>query len=475
MTIIDPSVSDSIAVVGVIERADLVRDLLYQEPYLALVEERSIVLYDISDPSAPVRLLSRHSPHASDLELEMGRGVAYALGDSLHVLRWEDRPTLETVARIDIPGVALDASIDLSRDAILVAAGYEGAYTIDVSLPAEPVLSWQEEDLESFPPNDAFLTANRLYLSGTGGGMPGASRGLTVVDISDPDAPQWNGSDLGRPRPTAVAAHEDDEFAYTLDPGTEPQMHIWDVADWNNPSVVDSLQPRLDAHHLLVEHDTLYVVGLGVQIFDISDESAPEEIGWLEFGGHHSSADAPMIRVGGRKLIVEMNLGEIAVIDVSVVSSPELLFLGPIEGIGDDWLRGSAGNGRFVFTVSDEQIFTIDFEDPGDPTIVASIPTPSDTYIYGFYSMAIDQDWLYLIHSGATFEDLPYLHTYRIDAGGRLRETTRFGPLASNVAALTARNRHIFIGGQFGFGWFVDDSRPTSVEPVRIEGARNNP
>ncbi|MAE69740.1 MAG: hypothetical protein CME06_04630 [Gemmatimonadetes bacterium] len=123
VSIIDPTFQDSIAVIGSVDFEEPVQDLAYIPPCVATISGDSLSLFDITLPSAPV-LLATEATAAT--QLEPGPNVVFALGDSLHVLDWRDRPTLATLATIDIPGSALDAAFDPARDAILVAAGEEG-------------------------------------------------------------------------------------------------------------------------------------------------------------------------------------------------------------------------------------------------------------------------------------------------------------------------------------------------------------
>jgi len=106
--VIDPTIRDSIAVIGTIEVEESVQDLAHVPPYVAAISGDSISLFDISAPASPIPL---GSVATAATNLEAGPNVVFALGDSLHVLDWRDRPSLATLAAIDIPGAARDASI----------------------------------------------------------------------------------------------------------------------------------------------------------------------------------------------------------------------------------------------------------------------------------------------------------------------------------------------------------------------------
>ncbi len=56
----------------------------------------------------------------------------------------------------------------------------------------------------------------------------------------------------------------------------------------------------------------------------------------------------------------------------------------------------------------------------------------------------------------------------RIDSGGCVREVGRHDVFGRPLC-FTARSGRLVLGGFFGFGWFVDDTRPTSLEPWPVE------
>ncbi len=451
-TIIDPTISDSIAVIGSIDFDQSVKDLAHIPPYVATISGDSIQLFDISVPASPVPLGA--TPTAAT-ELEPGPNVIFALGDSLHVLDWHDRQSPTTLAAIDIPGIALDASFDPARNAILVAAGEEGAYTIDVSLPSAPTLQWREPERESFTPNQAFGTSNRVYLvSGD------TTEAFTVVDATNLDDPRWSGVSPDGPSSCDVVAHESDRYAYTIPCGAPGRIDVWNVGDWATPFLESSVATEPFLYNLLIDGSILYAAARGLQSFDITDPSTPIPLAFLPFNFYVSNPCHACVDAGDRKLVVAMD-DSVRVVDVTDPGKPELVFKNQIDDV-PVW-GGCAGKGSFVFAMAErgDQLWSIDFSVPEAPRVAYKMILEEGEGM--FHNMTIDGDWLYTAPS-LLGDPLPSLHVLRIDTDGALREVARH-QLFAETWALAAKQGHVLIGGDYGFGWLVDESRATSIEP----------
>jgi len=346
---------------------------------------------------------------------------------------------------------------DPARDAILVAAGEEGAYTVDVSLPSAPVLQWREPEREGLTVHNASQTSERVYLA--------TSRppGFTIVDAADLDHPRWSGTITEtRNMPKDVVGERGDRYVYALKPGLPCAITVWDVGEWTSPTLVDSVAlPSWAFFDLLIDGSILYAAGMGIQSFDISKPACPTPLTYLPFTGYLSEPSYARVEAGGRNFVVTMT-DTVRVVEVSDPASPTLVFRDKIEGVSG-W-GGCAAMGSFVFALplaDSDELWSIDFSKPETPRVVHKMILEEGEGQY--QQMTVDGDWLYTapVLMG---DPLPSLHVLRIDAGGALREVARH-QLFAETWALAARERHILIGGEYGFGWLVDESRATTLLP----------
>ncbi len=238
-------------------------------------------------------------------------------------------------------------------------------------------------------------------------------------------------------------------------------MQIWNVEQWSSPNLVDSLVTEPFVSNLLLDGSTLYAIGDGLQIFDLSNPASPVPLAYLPFTGLFSPPCYALIEAGGRKFVVALS-STVRVVEVSDPASPTLVFRDTIEDVSL-W-GGCAAKGSFVFALprnDSDELWSIDFSKPETPRVVHKMILEEGEGQY--QQMTVDGDWLYT--APVVMEDpLPSLHVLRIDAGGALREVARH-QLFAGTWTLAARERHILIGGPFGFGWFVDHTLPTSVVP----------
>lgn len=172
-----------------------------------------------------------------------------------------------TLAAIETPGYA-DAAIVHGEHAF-VADNYRGLTVVDVSRPSAPEIVTSLEVCE----------ARHLVRSGTTLYLACYDEGIAVVDVSSPAAPVALGSLDGFTARTAAYA---DGVVYLTDYGTG--VHVVDVTDPTAPEYVTTIDVEdANSHPPTVNGDRLFViVRTGVVIFDISTPTAPVEIGRVE-------------------------------------------------------------------------------------------------------------------------------------------------------------------------------------------------
>ena len=118
----------------------------------------------------------------------------------------------------------------------------------------------------------------------------GEGLGLTVLNISDPDQPVV----VGRTHPFAIINKlvVSGDYVYAA---VEPFGDLWviDVSDPTDPKLVTS-DDRYWIKALSIDGSYLYAVsfGGGLNIYDISDPSVLQEVGYLKTTGFGSGVDA---------------------------------------------------------------------------------------------------------------------------------------------------------------------------------------
>jgi hypothetical protein len=207
---------------------------------LVLARAHGLDVLDVSDPVLPRLVGSCALPFSSPFAVAIAGDQAYVTGsgDTVSIVDIEDPPAPRPVGLFSAP------------DAILWGVAVEG---------------------------------DRAYVT--------ESHGLLVIDVSDPTAPVLLASlDLpGETRDVGLYgghAFVVDAFGTGELPG---RMHVVDVSEPADPRLVTTLVVPTNGH-LTMTGNVAVVAGWGVDAFDVSDPSAPREVGGR--GGPPSTADA---------------------------------------------------------------------------------------------------------------------------------------------------------------------------------------
>lgn len=254
----------------------------------------------------------------------------------LHVVDISDPAAMRLVAQVDMPGPAIDVKVHNDLAVVAVQNGPVneiGMVVVDVSDPPEArIVSILQNEFWSGVHN-LYLDGSRAYLAHS------ASRGLTVVDLSDPARPAITGTwrnedpaaasiihdvfvagglaflsdlprgagglvilDLSHPdQPTTLARVPIEEglhncfavdgLAYCNQElgGWRQLMHIIDIADPAKPQVVNTFQMKRSAaggsigpHNTWVRDGFLYwaYYDAGVHILDLREPTRPVEVAY---------------------------------------------------------------------------------------------------------------------------------------------------------------------------------------------------
>ncbi|MBD3334965.1 MAG: hypothetical protein GF355_05570, partial [Candidatus Eisenbacteria bacterium] len=200
-----------------------------------------------------------------------------------------------------------------------------------------------------------------------------ASRGLYVLDVSDPFAPV----EVGRTDVPEAALDivVDGDYAYIGD--LSGGLIIFDVSDPTAPVQMGELAfGGGGASGVAVAGDLAYCAAHsnGLQIVDVSDPNAPVLVGQL--GGLDYTVNVSL--TGDLAVLADFG-GGMRVVDVSTPSSPVLL--GTFEPTPSDVVWGVDTEGSLALaTTPDRGIYLIDISDPSQPTVIDNEQSAGDAF-----------------------------------------------------------------------------------------------
>lgn len=293
----------------------------------ALAAREGLFLYGTSNREA--RLIGRLPTRGFAIDLVAEGGFLYLANgsDGVRIGKVSNDGTIDWIGHFQTL-VARDVA--LSGNMLVVADGYGGLKTVDVSDPGSPVLLGQTQS--PYYLSAVILRGSKAYLAGGLGGME-------VVDVSNPRSPKltWR-KDFSEVRGLDV----DDEFLYFAD-GYEG-FRIFSLAG-RGPSSLSLLDTPGWNCDCFVIGDTAYLAdgGRGIRAVDISDRRKPKELGAVSLGVLTREIHA----LDGIVFAAAHTRG-IAAIDVTDPSRP---FVSARYRTVDD-ARGVFADGRFVYLAS---------------------------------------------------------------------------------------------------------------------------
>jgi hypothetical protein len=178
-----------------------------------------------------------------------------------------------------------------------------------------------------------------------------------------------------------------------------PMLMIADVADPANPVVLGEFElPDTTIHGIAVSGDHAYVANsrAGIRVVDISDPSAPVEVGARTLNSY-----AYGVAVSGTRVIAVSWWAGFYVFDITTPSSPEEI--GFLDMGFNMWDVAVEGDLAFIAGSSDNGLRLVDVADPSMPADVGVLEIP------GEWTRGVDvvKGTAYVAHSwGLTIADV---------------------------------------------------------------------
>lgn len=212
-----------------------------------------------------------------------------------------------SISTTDTPDTALDVVVS-GRYAYVSEVGASGGLRIyDISDPYLPVLVGSDTTVYG---------GGSIAVSGKYAYLALSSTGLKIYDISSPTAPRYLGLYLLVDNINDLKV--DGNFAYIA---ADTGVYIIDVTNPTTPTLATSDAPASAAMGLYVANHTMYVAdgATGVLVYDISDRYAISQI-----GSYDTSGTAYDVSLVGTDLYVADYASGLSVLDVSSSTAPTL-------------------------------------------------------------------------------------------------------------------------------------------------------
>ncbi len=236
---------------GLVEDIAVSGDYAYQAANYA-----GLRIVDISDPANPLtvsffdvaRYGSGNTRGSAKRVLVRGNYAYVAAGyPGLIIVDISDPANPSEAARYGFPPVAWD--IDISGDHIFIGAALDGLAIVDISNPLQPK---QAVLIDSIKVDDVIVSGQYAYVFGR---VSGKQKGLFILDISDPAAPQNVGflAVKGQIMDIRIIG----SYAYLAD--LYSGMHIIDISDPAKPEKAGFYETYTTGRGLADHAGTLYL------------------------------------------------------------------------------------------------------------------------------------------------------------------------------------------------------------------------
>lgn len=339
--------------------------------YVADGWQGGLVIFDVSDPAAPLEVGSYDTPSDAHGVSVVGQYAYVADWDSgLRIIDVSAPGSPVEVGALHTSGLASDVVV--YGDYAYVTLGSEGLAVVDVSDPYSPV---------QVGAHDTPVLALEIEVAGDFAYIADWTGGLRIIDVSNPQAP-FEAGFLDTPG-LAHALDIEGHLAYVADGVSPSSLRIIDVSNPSAPFEVAARSTPYWASDVAVAGDRAFVAcwSGGLVIYDVSTPSAP-----YQSGTYDTVTFAIDVAVSASYAYVADSWG-LHIIDISNPSAPSeagsYSSLASVNGvaISDGYAYLAAGSsGLRIIDVADPQSpFQVGFQAiPGEANGV----TVSGGYAY---------------------------------------------------------------------------------------------
>lgn len=373
----------NITPVGQLGRASYSDVFIRGDYAFCAADSRGVDIFDISDPSSPVKVGSFMTTGYAKA-IHVSGNYAYVAGGDLEVFDVSNPTAPVRGGIVDTYGTS--TCIYVSGNYAYLGAGSRGLQVIDVSDPSSPALVGEypvTHDQEAiFVRGKYAYFLHSQYLPGrhtNDAGIQGTNTAyLTILDISNPASPTkvrwyqveywwWEVSDI----------YVKGDYAYLLG---NVDLRILDISDPANPFRVGKYETGGNSVFIDASGDYAYVAagGEGLRVVDISNPSNPTLAGNFDnldnaLGIH---VDSP-----NNYAYVADSTGGLKVLDISIPSTPSLQ--GSIKNTGPVQAEKIHINGNYAYITDGysyswyedyytTRLYVVDISNPSNPLIIGN-------------------------------------------------------------------------------------------------------
>lgn len=282
--------------------------------------------------------------------------VSSASGTGSYVLKIASTLQLQAIGTFNPSGYSLD--VDVVGDTAYLIVGTKGLLVLDVSDPTAPF------ELGS---NSTNGYAQAIAVSGTTALVANRSEGVTVIDVSDPSRPVMTSTFDTPGSAQSITVHQ----GLVLIADQRGGLQIARLQS-GQLSTVSSLDTRgYPAAVAAMGSIALVALGdAGLELVDLAQPGDPVSVGYLDLPG-----DASGVAVFGQLAYVATGYRGVRVVDVSEASSP--IEVGWISTAGEAVSVLVSGNTLFVAERT-EGVSAYSLVNPLEPQLVARVDTPGE-------------------------------------------------------------------------------------------------
>jgi len=281
--------------------------------------------------------------------------------------------------------------------------------------------------------------------------------GLQIVDVSTPATPVLMSSYSGYADFVAVG-----ENVAAIVGGGLPCSFL-DVSDVNNPQLMADYKLPLSVNDVFVRGDMAFTGSNGFRVFDVSDKSKPEQIGYNETPGDLAAV------TGNLAVYIPKSMGASNPVNIMDISDPLNPFKrGHYQAPVMTYDLDLVGNCAFVACWWDG-FRVVNFADPDNPVLTAHkfgwVNSNSVPGVDFCYVQALDTygNYLYLIdYKPFEAEDTKGLYIFDISDPANPVFVSRYASLFSQGYDLEVQGNYVYVADKNGGMEIIDVSDPAN-------------
>lgn len=341
-------------------------------------QEGGLYVFSLAVPANPVylnrRLLNAPSGGVYDVHVAGNYAFLASAHEGLKVLDISNKDPLAIpnwlIYQLPLAGLVKDVWVDGGHAYL---AGEFGLYVVDVADPARPVLAGHASSL--YYGQGVYAVGGYAYLADH-------QAGLSVYDVSCPFAPAPQGRTIDTPS-SAMDVVVSGNYAYVADGYADLQYHAnLRVIDLGaDPPLVYSpaaTPAGTTAHDVVVRNEHAYVADqtFGLAIYDVSNPTAPQALGYTYLRGWTDGVDVDATE---QYAYLADSYQGLVVVDVSDPALP--VASAPYHPTGFSSYNGASGiqvvGTRAFLSHRVYGLWIIDVTAPSAPAFIGSLVGPA--------------------------------------------------------------------------------------------------